>query len=467
MQQAINPKPEPGPVRPDTGSRLLKIFIDESNTYKGKPTYEALLEMLKREGCAGATVSRAFSGFGGNRLIHTDRLVDVLPQLPLIIEVVDSPEQLARIRPQLEEIVVEGLIIVQEVEIWKYSYNPKLREVPSRSTVGQVMTKAAVSVTPQTPLAEVVRLLLDQDYFKALPVIDADRRVVGIITDGDLLNRGDVPHRLGVLETLDRENLHRLMEELHQNTKKAGDVMTSPAVTVQAESHLREAAKLMVKRGLKRMPVVDSEGRLVGMLGRLDVLKVVANNPPALQRGSKGNGLGSGSSNSNSNSTSSETHPIYQVARDVMVSDVPTALPNTPVADLLERLLRSQLRRLVVVDDQRRVLGVVTDADLVARVSAHHKPGILAVLAQSLGLRQTPVTGEKNQPEISRQSAKTAGELMSRKVVTVGVEEPLEGVVKLMVAHRVKFLPVVDGEGKLLGVVLRRDVLRAVAESLE
>src|SRR5690348_8687767 len=199
QQQTINQRPEPGPVKPETGARLLKIFIDESNTYKGKPAYEVLLEMLKREGCAGATVSRAFSGFGGNRIIHSDRLVDVLPQLPLVIEVVDSPEQLAKIRPQLEEIVMEGLIIVQEVEVWKYSYNSKLREVPSRSTVGQVMTKAVVSVSPETPLAEVVRLLLDQDYFKAMPVIDKARRVAGIITDGDLLNRGDVPHRLGVL----------------------------------------------------------------------------------------------------------------------------------------------------------------------------------------------------------------------------------------------------------------------------
>lgn len=458
--QVISQQPEPGPVKPETGARLLKIFIDESSRYKGHPLYEVLLEMLKREGCAGATVTRAFSGFGGHRMIHTDRLVDVLPQLPLIIEVIDSPEQLAKIRPQLEEMVEEGLIIVQAVEIWKYSYNPKLREVPSRATVGQVMTKAVVSVTPQAPLVEVVRLLLDQDYFKALPVIDANRRVVGIITDGDLLNRGDLPHRLGVLETLDRENLHLLIEELHHNAKKAADVMTHPPVTVRVESPVREAAKLMVERGLKRMPVVDAEGRLVGMLGRLDVLKLVASNPPLRQRGSSGGQFGIGEIESAGN------HPVYRVARDVMVTEVPTALPQTPVADLLDRLVRSQLRRLVVVDEQGRILGVVTDADLVARVSAPNKPGVLALLGQSLGLGRPPTESE-GQLESNRRTARTAGELMSRKVVAVGPEEPLDGVVKLMVAHRVKFLPVQDSDGKLLGVVLRRDVLRAVTESLE
>lgn len=457
--QPFNQNPETGPVKSEAGARLLKIFLDESCTYKGRPTYEVLLEMLNKENCAGATVSRAFSGFGGNRLIHTDRLVDMLPQLPLIIEVVDSAEQLARIRPKLEEIIEEGLIIVQDVEIWKYSYHSKLREVPSRVAVSEVMTKAAVSVNPQTPLVEVVRLLLDQDYFKALPVIDANRIVVGIITDGDLLNRGDVPHRLGVLETLDRENLHRLMEDLHHSPKKAEDVMTAPAVTVRLESSVREAAKMMVARNLKRMPVVDAEGRLVGMLGRLDVLKLVATNPPARQRGSGWNRFGTGTGEQGN-------HPVYRVAQDVMVSEVPTALPNTPVSDLLDRLLRSQLRRLVVVDEEKRILGVVTDADLVARVSANHKPGILAALGQSLGLRHTPSLNE-NQGEVTRRSARTAGELMSRKVVTVGPEVSLDEVVKLMVAHRVKFLPVVDAQGKVLGVVLRRDVLRAVAESLE
>jgi CBS domain-containing protein len=145
---------------------------------------------------------------------------------------------------------------------------------------------------------------------------------------------------------------------------------------------------------------------------------------------------------------------------------VPTALPQTPVADLLNRLVSSQLRRLVVVNEQGRILGVVTDADLVARVSAPNKPGVLAILAQSLGLSRPP-TGSEGQLESSRRNARTAGELMSRKVVTVGPEEPLDGVVKLMVAHRVKFLPVQDLDGKLLGVVLRRDVLRAVTESLE
>lgn len=461
MEASSQPR-EPHPIKPETGARLLKIFIDESSTYKGRPTYEVLLEMLQKEGCAGATVFRAFSGFGGHRMIHTDRLVDVLPQLPLVIEVIDSPEQLAKVRPRLEEIVEEGLIIVQDVEIWKYSYSPKLREVPSRATVGQVMTKAVVSVAPEASLAEVVRLLLDQDYFKALPVIDANRRVVGIITDGDLLNRGDVPHRLGVLETLDRESLHLLMDELHHNAKKAADVMTHPPVTVRRETHVRDAAKMMVERGLKRMPVVDAEGRLVGMLGRLDVLKLVASTPPSRQRGSSGGQFGSGEVDRPG------THPVYRIARDVMVSEVPTALPQTPVADLLERLVSSNLRRLVVVDEQGKIQGVITDADLVARVNAHNKPGVLALLSQSLGLsRPTNPIGGMGPSESIRRNAKTAGELMSRKVVAVGPEEPLEEVVKLMVAHRVKFLPVQNSEGKLLGVVLRRDVLRAVTESLE
>ncbi|HEX2915824.1 MAG TPA: DUF190 domain-containing protein [Chloroflexia bacterium] len=446
-----------------TNARLLRIFIDESARYRGRPLHEALLEMLKKEGCAGATVSRAISGFGGHGLIHNANLVDVMPQLPLIVEVVDHPAQLEKIRPRLEEMVEEGLIMAQDVDIWKYSYRPPLKEVPGKATVEQVMTRSVVSVRPDTSLTEVVRLLLDQDYFKALPVVNSEQKLVGIITDGDLLTRGDVPHRLRVLETLDRTSLEQLMAELHHNAKTASDVMTAPAVTVRTTTPVREASRLMVDRKLKRLPVVDGAGHLVGMLGRLDVLKLVSRATPARQRAS-----------------GSPAHPEppapgkVWVARDVMVTEVPTVGPKTPAAAVLERLVSSPLRRLVVVNDQKKVLGVITDADLVERVSHHSRAGVLSYLAHGLGFKAGggggsstgSVEGPGHQSE-RRGSARTAEELMKSDLVTVDPDAPLEEVVKLMVQRKVKFLPVENSAGQLLGVVLRSNLLRAVTETLE
>ncbi|NWJ94414.1 MAG: DUF190 domain-containing protein [Chloroflexi bacterium] len=435
-------------------ARLLRIFIEESSRYRGHPLYEAILELLKREGCAGATVTRGVAGFGGHHVTHTGNLVDVLPQLPLIVEVVESPAQLEKIRPRLEEMVEEGLIFVQDIEIWKYSYRPRLKELPANATVSQVMTQAVVSVQPDTPLAEVVRLLLDQDYFKALPVVEANRRVVGIITDGDLLHRGGLPQRLSVLETLDRENLHHLLTELHHNPKTAAEIMTSPVVTLQPETSLRDAAELMVTQKLKRLPVINAEGGLVGIIGRLDVLRVVATTKPTRPQ----------ATSPQPELDLRKEAQIYRVARDIMVTDVPTVLPDLPVAELLERLIGSPLRRLIVVDHERKILGIVTDADLVARVSVQSKPGVLATLALSLGFRRS---GMISQLDLNwRSNAKTAEELMTREVITVGPEEPLEKIVKLMVEHSVKYLPVQAENGVLLGVVLRRELLRAVTESM-
>jgi CBS domain-containing protein len=215
---------------------------------------------------------------------------------------------------------------------------------------------------------------------------------------------------------------------------------------------LREAAELMVTRKLKRLPVVDAEGRLVGIIGRLDVLKLVANTIPTFVKQEQSSGL-MGSS-----------QRIYRVARDVMVTDVATVHPEMPVAELLERLVGSHLRRLIVVDEERKILGIVTDADLVARVSVQSKAGVLAILALSLGFRRG---GTAPQLDLGwRSSAKTAEELMTREVITIGPEEPLENVIKLMVEQQVKFLPVQTKEGQLLGVVLRTDILRAITESM-
>jgi CBS domain-containing protein len=439
--------------RASSEARLLRIFIDESSHYRGRPLYDALLEMLKKEGCAGATATRAIRGFGGHGVIHSEHVVDVVPELPIIVEVVDNLMQLEKIRPRLVEMVGEGLIIVQEVEVWKYSYHPRLREVPASATVGQVMTRAVVSVKADTPLVEVVRLLLDQHQFKALPVVDWQRRVIGIITDGDLLIRGNVPHSLSLLEKLDQESLKQLLDELHHNSKTAAEVMTAPVVTLRPETSVHEAAHLLIERQLKRLPVVDSEGQLVGMLGRVDVLKLVANSIPAQAL-----------TDSPAPLAGSESAPkTYRVARDVMRSGAPTIAPETPVAELLERLVTSQLRRMVVVDKQRKILGVITDADLVVRVSPVARPGILATLARGLGLKKSD---DGRAEVVQRSSARTARELMTTKVIAVGPDEPIEEVIRLMVQRQIKFLPVQTVEGQLLGVVLRSDLLRAVADKI-
>ena len=100
---------------------LLRIYIGESDRYDGKPLYRAIVKMLKKEGLAGATVIRGILGFGKTSIIHTPSILRLPTDLPVVIEVVDSRENIERIKPKLLQMVKEGLIIEEDVRVILYS----------------------------------------------------------------------------------------------------------------------------------------------------------------------------------------------------------------------------------------------------------------------------------------------------------------------------------------------------------
>src|SRR5947208_13114746 len=88
--------------------KLLRIFIGESDRWHGKPLYEAIVQYVRKEGLAGATVIRGIEGFGADARLHTARILRLSEALPVLIEIVDSAEQIERILPVLDEMVGEG-----------------------------------------------------------------------------------------------------------------------------------------------------------------------------------------------------------------------------------------------------------------------------------------------------------------------------------------------------------------------
>ncbi|HLF69646.1 MAG TPA: DUF190 domain-containing protein [Actinomycetota bacterium] len=100
--------------------RLLRIFIGESDTWHGKPLYEAIVEKLRAEGLAGATAIRGVEGFGAHSRLHTSRILRLSQDLPIVIEVVDKPERIDTIIPMLDEMVSEGMLTVEDVHIIAY-----------------------------------------------------------------------------------------------------------------------------------------------------------------------------------------------------------------------------------------------------------------------------------------------------------------------------------------------------------
>ncbi len=105
--------------------KLLRIFIGESDKHGRKPLYQAIVEMLREEGMAGATVLRGVEGFGANSHLHTARILRLSEDLPIVIEVADTAEKIEAIMPKLDEMVTDGMVTLERVEVVTYRAQEK------------------------------------------------------------------------------------------------------------------------------------------------------------------------------------------------------------------------------------------------------------------------------------------------------------------------------------------------------
>jgi uncharacterized protein len=118
------PSPEEFPAMKMTEEgQLLRIFIGESDTWDGQPLYRAIVLKARELGLAGATVLRGPMGFGANSRLHTTRLLDLSTDLPLVIEIVESAQNIQHLLPFLDEAVREGLITIEAVRVLRYRHN--------------------------------------------------------------------------------------------------------------------------------------------------------------------------------------------------------------------------------------------------------------------------------------------------------------------------------------------------------
>jgi CBS domain-containing protein len=414
----------------------VTIYIGESDRLGQKSLYMAILEMLKAEDCAGATVLRGLAGFGAHSRIRTATIVDLSSDLPLVIEWVDDAARVARVMPRLAEMVSEGLITCQEVEVITYGHR-ELRALRAAAPVHDLMSREVRTVTPETPVAEALEMLIGKSY-RALPVVDAERHVVGILTDGDLLARLGLPDA-SVQLALTEAELGRELAALRHSGQTVGELMVSPVVTTTEDAPIADAVRTMTERGIKRLPVVDRAGTLVGIVSRVDVLRALAQ-PLAREAPER-------------------VLPPGQHVRvnDVMVTEVPTVQSGTPLNTIVDLLVNATQRRIVVVDGQRHVLGIITDGDLLKRAGTGERAGLLQAFARRL-------TGSGGATiDLAKRSA---GEVMTANPVTVTPDTPLLDALRLLLRYRIKRLPVVDADGRLVGLVGRGGIMQALAKDL-
>ena len=109
-----------GMTRLEGDGKLVRIFIGESDTWHGKPLYQAIVQRVREEGLAGATVTRGIEGYGASSHLHTSRILRLSEDLPLVIEIVDTEERIEALLPILDEMVGDGLVTIETVRIVTY-----------------------------------------------------------------------------------------------------------------------------------------------------------------------------------------------------------------------------------------------------------------------------------------------------------------------------------------------------------
>lgn len=404
-------------------ARRLTIYIGESDRWHGKQLYMAILEQLRSHGMAGATVTRGVAGFGAHSRIHTYAIERLSEDLPLRIEVVDEAEKIARALDYIAPMVTEGMITVEDVQVVRYTHR-YLNPLPADKLVSEVMTSEVVTLRPEMTVAEAWELMLEH-VLKALPVVNERQEVVGMLTDEDLLCC--VQSTPALVGKMDAAAIEEELKAIRTAKTKVADMMVRQVITVLENESLGVAAARMAKHGLKRLPVLNTAGCLVGVLSRVDILHQVADK---------------------AGKTAAIPPMSGQTVGEVMYPQVPTVKPDADLTEVVAGLLATGLRRLIVVDDQNRPLGLISDGDVVMRVAPQEQRNVLAALRRGGRL-------PKNQA--------TAQALMSEGVLAATPETPLITAAQQMMAEHRKWLVVVDAAGKVTGLVDRQVLLGALA----
>jgi CBS domain-containing protein len=419
-------------------AKRVRIYVNEDDRSGGRPLHLAIVELLRRENAQGATVIKGFEGFGATGRIHVSTLVDVAWHLPVVVEWIDTPEQVERLAPRVRELVRHGLITVDDTDVLLFEPHP-VRDVASSARVRDVMSKDVAAVSPTDAVRQVVELTLGKAY-RAVPVVESGRPV-GIITSSDLVHRGGLGVRLDLLASLDKPALHDLLRKLSEQNLTAAEVMTRDPVTVSASAPLTLAAETMVRRRLKRVPVVDDDGAFVGMVSRVDLLRTATvgfgrKEPVPREMGLVGDA------------------PLSRVMR----RDVPTVHPDSPLPEVFQAVISTRLNRALVVDAERRPVGVVTDAELLERVTPALRPSALRSLTHRLPFAH-------RSDEVAHTRGRQAEDVMSRRLATVREDVLLSEAIATMLRGNDKVLAVTDADGRLTGIVDRADLLHGLISS--
>jgi CBS domain-containing protein len=416
--------------------KAIEILTSEDARFRNKPLAEAVVQYVRGlKIAARCIVTRGVAGCYESGEMATGRLEILSFNMPIRIAIVVPAAETERVLAGLDSMVGDGIVALHDLQVT--SHRTRNAFFPRQFKVRDVMTYSPQSVTTGSPLSEAARLLLSS-IFTGLPVVDDRQRPIGIITQGDLIRKGGLPLRLGLLAEAGQDRLATVFERLTART--AGEVMSAPVTIIAEDRPLAEAVEIMLDKGVKRLPAVAADGRLTGMLSRLDIFRTVMREAPDWKA-----------------FTAQKIEVAHlKSVRDVLRRDTHTVSPETPLDEVIRMIDRNDIQRVAVVDTAGRLLGLIADRDLL-RYFKQGPEGIWRVLSKIKPIS----TQDACQGDLDACLAATrAGAIMNTGLITVREDTLIEDAIRLMTEKALKRLPVVDENGRFKGMISRDSLLR-------
>jgi CBS domain-containing protein len=418
---------------------VVRIYTSEEARYEGKPLSQAIVNFVHGlKISARCLVNKAAAGCYENGEISTFGVEVLSYNMPLEITVIFPSGEKGAVLPALERMAEDGIMTVEEREVLWHKSRKQL--IPRQVKVRDIMTTGPVSVPVSAPAGEIIKIL-SEAKFHAIPVTAPDGRPAGIVTQGDLLRRAKMPLQIGLLTELAAHHLKALDDTLAGLCAK--DLMSSPLVTANEEENLTAAVETMLKNSLKRLPVLDKDGKLTGMVARLDVFKTILDKAPDWQALKRSEVILSN----------------VKTVREAMRQDTPVLPQDAPVWDAVKLIETTDIKRVAVVNGEGKLLGLISDSVLLNAFS-EHKAGILDYFVSKLSFT---AAGRRNKEFLRALRAKTVGEIMRTDIFSLREDDPIDEAIKLMVAKKLKRVPVLDKGGVFKGMLTRDSILRAGA----
>ena len=414
---------------------------------------DAVLDLVRDKRLAGATVTRALEGLSDHGVLRQSSALEVGDDLPVVIEIVDRTDRIEPLLPEIAALVVSGALTVAETRL----YLPA-----SRLRVRDMMTPPHRVVHPETPLREALGALIDEGV-RLIPVVGEDGKLKGVLTLGQVF--ADVEVELG-RRLLERQSSEQVRSHLEQVIagKSARDRMLTHPFLVAPEMSLEEAGRYLTRHHVTRVPVVEGDGRLVGVISEARiVLALVAPQDDSNERSAAAPTF-----------ADSSLHAMLRLcvlpgageqftAAALADRDVPLIPVEAPWDTVVRAIQSTSACLALVVAPDGQLRGVIDERSLLERAA----PGLPSASRSALRRIFTRSPGRVVSVLHSRRGQyPNAAGLMRESYQRVPAAMPIaEALARMIEAQRSDVAVVTGEDGAPLGVLWRDDALSALLTS--